>query len=158
MGARLNAMNQTTNPRSTKRLIESRAYGAFEVDESQIFHFPRGLVGLGEYRDYALIQVEDGPFSLLHAVDDELSFILLPAHLASDNYGFRIDAATVELLDIQKPEDVLTFLIVNVVDGELFVNMKAPILAAPSSRRGCQYIVDDPSLKIRHPLSPKEGS
>lgn len=151
-------MNQTTNPGTATRIINSRAYGAFEVTDGQIYHFPRGLVGLHEYKDYALIQVEDGPFHLLHALNDELSFILLPAHLVADDYGFRIDDATVDLLSIAKPEDVHTFLIVNAIDDELFVNLKAPVLAAPGSRRGCQFIIDDPAFPIRHPLIGKEGS
>lgn len=151
-------MKQTQHLAQETRTVNSRIYGAFQVLESQIYHFPRGLVGLQEYRDYALIQVEEGPFSLLHALDDELSFILLPAHLAKDNYGFRIDQSTVELLGIKQPEEVATFLIVNVVEDELFVNLKAPVLAAPGSRRGCQYIIDDPGLPVRHPLVCKEGS
>lgn len=151
-------MNETKKSASATRTVNSDTYGAFQVEESQIYHFPRGLIGLQAYRDYALIQVEDGPFNLMHALDDELSFILLPAHLATDNYGFRIDEPTVELLGIEKPEEISTFLIVNVVDGELFVNLKAPVLAAPGSRRGCQFVIDDPHLPIRHPLTRKEGS
>jgi len=151
-------MHQAAKPPAAVRTVHSRAYGAFQVTEDQIYHFPRGLVGLHEYKDYALIQVEDGPFYVLHALNDELSFILLPAHLAADDYGFRIDDATVELLQIQKPEDVNTFVIVNAIDDDLFVNLKAPILTAPASRRGCQFIIDDPSYPIRHPLLRKEGS
>lgn len=151
-------MNQTTKHEAVTRTVNSRAYGTFEVLEEQVYFFPRGLVGLQEYREYALIQVEEGPFYLLHALNDELSFILLPAHLASDNYGFQIDNATVELLGIRKAEEVNTYVIVNVIDGELHVNLKAPVLAAPGNRRGCQFIIDDPSLPIRHPLTPKEGS
>jgi len=151
-------MKQTTNPEAAIRTVHSRAYGTFHVTGEQIYHFPRGLVGLHEYKDYALIQVEEGPFHLLHALSDELSFILLPAHLAIEDYGFRIDSPTVELLDIRQPDEVNTFLIVNAIDGELFVNLKAPILTAPGSRRGCQFIIDDPSFPIRHPLTRKEGS
>lgn len=150
-------MNQTTKHEAVTRTIHSRAYGTFEVLDEQIYYFPRGLVGLQEFKDFALIQVEDGPFHLLHALNDELSFILIPAYLASDNYGFRIDSSTVDILAIHKPEDVHTFLIVNVVDDELYVNLKAPVLAAPGSRRGCQFIIDDPAFPIRHPLNRKEG-
>ena len=151
-------MSQTTNPESALRTVNSRAYGTFSVTEEQIYHFPRGLVGLHEYKDYALIKVEDGPFHLLHALNDELSFILLPAHLAADDYGFHIDGPTVDLLDIRQPEDVVTFVIINVIDDQLFVNLKAPVLMAPGTRRGCQFIIDDPKYPIRHPLARKEGS
>jgi flagellar assembly factor FliW len=151
-------MNQTASSGDAIRTVNSRAYGSFQVTESQIYHFPRGLIGLLEFKDFALIQVDDGPFHILHALNDELSFILLPAHLGVENYGFQIDRLTVELLAIRQPEDVNTFLIVNAIDDELFVNLKAPVLAAPGSRRGCQFVIDDPAYPIRHPLVRKEGS
>jgi flagellar assembly factor FliW len=151
-------MNQTASSKDAIRTVNSRAYGSFQVTESQIYHFPRGLIGLHEFKDFALIQVDDGPFHILHALNDELSFILLPAHLGAENYGFQIDRPTVELLAIRQPEDVNTFLIVNAIDDELFVNLKAPVLAAPGSRRGCQFVIDDPAYPIRHPLIRKEGS
>ena len=151
-------MSQTTNPGASGRTVHSRVYGTFSVTGNQVYHFPRGLVGLHEYKDYALIQVEDGPFHLLHALSDELSFILLPAHLVVQEYGFHIDNPTIELLDIRRPEDVNVFLIVNAIDDEMFVNLKAPVLTAPGSQRGCQFIIDDPSYPIRHPVVSKEGS
>lgn len=138
-------------------MIQSESYGTIEVTESQIYHFPRGIVGFGEYHDYALVQIEGAPFFILHAVDHELSFILLQAHHAVEDYGFEIDQATIDLLGINKPEDVATFLIVNIIEDKLYVNLKAPILLAVGNRRGCQFIIDDASYPLRYPLTRKEG-
>lgn len=138
------------------RVIHSEAYGDFEVEESQIFRFPRGIVGLAEYRDYALIQIEGAPYHILHALDHELSFILLPAAYAVEDYGFHIDQSTIDLLGISKPDDVITFLIVNIIDDQVYVNLKAPVLLTSISQRGCQFIIDDAAYPIRYPLSRKE--
>ena len=64
---------------SPVRQIVSDSYGVIEIDESQLFHFPKGILGFPEQHEYALIQVDAGPFYILHAVDEQLSFILLPA-------------------------------------------------------------------------------
>lgn len=144
--------------KQTTRIVESVSYGRFEVDESQIVHFPKGIPGFGDTHDYALIQVESGPFHVLHALDEQLSFILIPGSLAADEYGFRIDQSVVELLEIQQPEDVMTYVIVNVVEDQPVVNLKAPILINQTTRKGIQHILDDASYPLRHPLGLKEGS
>lgn len=150
-------MSEQQSTRQSTRVIHSEAYGTFEVTDSQIFHFPKGIVGFGAYRDYALVQIEGAPFFILHALDHELSFILLQAHHAVENYGFEIDQATIDLLGIAKPEDVTTFLIVNIIEDRLYVNLKAPILLAPGNCRGCQFIIDDAAYPLRYPLARREG-
>lgn len=145
-----------TNQQSV-HIIKSEAYGTFEVHESQIYHFPKGIIGFDDYHDYALIQVEAGPYWVLHALDEQISFILLPPSAVIDDYGFRINQSMVNLLGIQRPEDVMTFVIVNVVDEELFVNLKAPLVINSVNRQGAQHIIDDAAYPLRHPLSLKEG-
>lgn len=144
--------------KQTTRVVESASYGRFEVDESQILTFPKGIPGFGDHHDYALIQVENGPFHVLHALDEQLSFIVIPGSFVAENYGFRIDQSVVELLEIQQPEDVMTYVIVNVIDDQPVVNLKAPILINRTTRKGTQYILDDASYPLRHPLALKEGS
>lgn len=148
-------MNANHNPVS--KVIHSESYGSISVTEEQIYHFPKGIIGLPEYQEYALIQFEDAPYNILHAVDEQLSFILLPPSLAVKDYGFSIDQAAIGLLNISKPEEVATFLIVNIVDDQMFVNLKAPVLLSMSTRKGCQFIIDDQDLPLRYPLSGKEG-
>lgn len=138
------------------RVIHSEWYGDIEVQASQIYHFPKGIVGFGEFHDYALVPIEGAPFFILHAVDHELSFILLQAHDAVEGYGFEIDQAVIDLLGVQKPEDVAIFLIVNIIDDNFFVNLKAPLLLVPGTNKGCQLIIDNPAYPLRHPLKRKE--
>ena len=140
--------------RST-RMIHSEAYGTFEIEESQIYHFPRGIIGLSEYQDYALVQIEDAPYYILHALEHELSFILLPASNVTEDYGFQIDQATIDLLEINKPEDVMTFLIVNIVEEIPCVNLRAPVLLTLTTQKGCQFIIDNSDYSVRHALSRK---
>lgn len=138
---------------SPVRQIVSDSYGIIEIDESQLFHFPKGILGFPEQHEYALIQVDAGPFYILHAVDEQLSFILLPAHLAKENYGFHIDQGFIELLDIKQPEDVMTFVILNVIDDQLYANLKAPLILNRINHRAAQYILDDASYPLRYPLA-----
>lgn len=137
-------------------IILSERYGELVLSENQIIRFDKGIVGLQNIDTYGLVAMEDTPFYILHSLEEQLSFILIPAEKAVQDYGFEIDEETVELLSIRKLEDVVTFLIVNIIDDILYVNLKAPILIAPNQRTGCQFVIHQSDYPIRHPLAGKE--
>ncbi|MCA1293993.1 flagellar assembly protein FliW [Paenibacillus sp. alder61] len=126
-----------------------------EVEDSQIYLFESGILGIPDIRQYALLPMEGTPFFVLHALEEEVSFILLPSHEAVEDYSFRITDETIGFLELISPEDVGVMLIVNINQDELYVNLMAPILLSPHSQKGCQYIIKDQELPVRHPLVPK---
>lgn len=135
--------------------VHSEAYGMLEVEDSQIYLFESGILGIPDIRQYALLPMEGTPFFVLHALEEEVSFILLPSHEAVEDYSFRITDETIGFLELKSPEDVGVMLIVNINQDELYVNLMAPILLSPHSQKGCQYIIKDQELPVRHPLVPK---
>ncbi|WP_334072156.1 flagellar assembly protein FliW [Paenibacillus sp. A14] len=136
--------------------LHSKAYGLLEVEDSQIYLFESGILGIPDIGQYALLPMEGTPFFVLHALGEEVSFILVPSHQAVENYSFRITDETIDLLELKSPDDVGVMLIVNINKDELYVNLMAPILLSPHSQKGCQYIIKDQELPVRHPLVPKE--
>jgi len=137
-------------------IIHSERYGELRLSDNQIIRFDKGIIGLQEIGAYGLVAIEDSPFYILHALHEQLSFVLIPAEKAVEDYGFNIDAETIELLSIESYEDVVIFLIVNIIDDVLHVNLKAPILIAPKQRTGCQFIIHQSDYPIRLPLTGKE--
>jgi len=124
---------------------------------------PDHSVWQGYYRftgNRCLWSRSNGGYSIfyLHALHDQLSFVLIPAKKAVQDYGFTIDSETIELLAIRSFEDVVVFLIVNIIDDVLHVNLKAPILIAPDQRTGCQFVIHQSNFPIRHPLTGKEDN
>lgn len=137
--------------------IQSSAYGLLEVEEEQVYCFEPGILGMTGVKDYALFPMSDTPFYVLHALNSDVSFILLPSHQVIDNYSFHIPTEITELLRLSSPEEIGVMLIVNVQPDELYVNLMAPLLLAPHSRKGCQYVIKDREFPIRHPLQLAEG-
>lgn len=135
--------------------IESAAYGSLQVSQEQIYDFSIGLVGLAHIHAYALLPYSDTDFFILHSLTDDLSFILIPAHRIQEQYAFEMEDHLLELLG-SKAEDIMPFLIVNIVDQVPYMNLKAPILLAPSSQKGCQFVLNDASYAIRTPLILRE--
>ncbi|WP_068778963.1 flagellar assembly protein FliW [Paenibacillus sp. GM2] len=137
------------------RQIISKVYGSLKLDDSQIYTFDSEVIGIVDIKQYALFPMKETPFFVLHALEQEVSFILLPSHEALENYSFRITDDIIELLELKSPEDCGVMLIVNIQDNGLFVNLMAPVLLSPYSQKGCQYVIKDQELPIRHPLQIK---
>lgn len=139
------------------RTIISSTYGKLELEEQQIYRFETGVVGLPDIKEYALFPMEGTPFFVLHALEEEMSFVLLPANQALEDYSFQLNGEMTDMLGVQSPEEVAVLLVVNIAPDQLYVNMLAPVLLSPHSLRGCQYIIRDQDLPIRQPLLRKEG-
>ncbi|MNI62262.1 Flagellar assembly factor FliW [compost metagenome] len=137
------------------RQIHSDAYGALELEESQIYSFEKGILGIPDTHSYALLPMADTPFFILHALEEQISFVLLPAHDAIREYSFQIDEDIIDSLMLNSPEDAAVMLIVNIQQEELFVNLMAPVLLSPLSMKGCQYVIKDQELSMRYPLLTK---
>jgi flagellar assembly factor FliW len=140
-------------------ILHSEIYGDLQIQEEQVYKFEKGIIGLQDIRRYALIHLENSPFAILHALDEQISFILIPAADAVRDYAFHIDDETTELLKVERPEEVVTMLVVNIIDDRLYVNLKAPILLSPLHQAGVQFVIHNQDFPIRYPLpsARKEG-
>ncbi|MNI65635.1 Flagellar assembly factor FliW [compost metagenome] len=137
------------------RQLYSDAYGTLELEDSQIYSFENGILGIPDTQNYALFPMGDTPFFILHSLEKQISFILIPAHDAVHDYNFQIDEESIESLKLKSPEDAGVMLIVNIQQDELFVNLMAPLLLSPHSMKGCQYVIKDQELSMRYPLCRK---
>ncbi len=137
-------------------VIESERYGLLEISADNIFQFAKGIVGFEGFQSFALVAAEDNAYYILHALQGQLSFLLVRADLFTEDYGFQINEETVELLEISGSEQVVVFLILNIIEDQPYVNLKAPILLAPNSRRGGQFVIHDQDYPLRFPLIRKE--
>jgi flagellar assembly factor FliW len=138
------------------RTIESDVYGTLEVRSEQIFRFKKGLVGLEQQREFALLPIDQSDYFMLHSTVEALSFFLVPADKVVRDYEFELSAETIDLLEVQKPEDVAVFLIVNLAEDQVSVNLKAPVLLSVSGRQGIQIIINEKDYPIRLPIMRKE--
>lgn len=139
-------------------VIHSSAYGELKYNSNLIYQFEKGILGVQHIRRYALFPIGDSSFSVLHSIDEQVSFILIPASDVVKDYDFRIDQELVDILGLSAPEDVVVFLIVNMQHNSLYVNLKAPVLISPVNRTGCQHVITEKEYPIRYLLTKKEDS
>ena len=52
--------------------VETVRFGVLDVEESQIFNFPIGMLGFAKYKLYIVLDhSENSPFKWLQSIDDE---------------------------------------------------------------------------------------
>lgn len=137
-------------------------FGLVKIDINKKIKFPYGIIGLPEYKDYAVAEFPNGfnNFRLLQPLDDEAtSFIVLPVN--SSNYHKLIAQEDIEeacqFLGIISSY-VLVMAILNIKHTpnslpQVFANVRAPILIDAINRVGFQYIFSSNKYEISKPIS-----
>ncbi len=135
-------------------VIETSRFGAVEVDENRLIHFPKGILGFPKQTQYALIQTGyQSSFYWLQSVDrPDLAFVVCDPRLFVSDYRIPIKADEMESLGLSEPSDAQVFVIVNRVDELLTGNLQGPLVINYESRVAKQLVLSDSRYTTRHPL------
>lgn len=134
--------------------IQTR-FGTVEYDTSNLLHFPAGMIGLPNLRNFVVIPPKkEGPLFWIQNVDDpEYAFILTdPSHFFLD-YKVSPDEIEKNSLKIQNENDCYTLSIVTVPpDQNITLNLAAPILYSPQTNRAIQVVLEGGGFETKTPL------
>ncbi|HEY8392428.1 MAG TPA: flagellar assembly protein FliW [Capillibacterium sp.] len=140
--------------------VKTKFYGEVEVDPEGIFHFPRGIPGFEEEKEYIYIQHEDSAFGCLQSCRQvETAFIVLSPFLICPDYDFELTAADQEELGVSKLEEVLVLAIVTIPPGkpeEATINLQAPLVINKTTKKGLQVILSESGYPLRCPVWAKQ--
>jgi flagellar assembly factor FliW len=96
-------------------LINTKHFGELEIDEKGIIIFDEGLPGFEDLKQYALLSQDDNdsPFQWLQSLDKpDIAFVIVnPLELKKD-YDIEVNDSILDLIGIEKPEDILLYSIV----------------------------------------------
>lgn len=139
-------------------LIDTRRFGALEVDGDRIITFEQGLLGFPEQRRYALIQTSTDPlFFWLQSVEDpDLAFVVCDPLAFVPDYQVPIRRDDLEGLQIHELTDCQVLVIVNKVEDHLTANLLGPLVIGAQSLLGKQLVLSDKRYGTRHSLVRKE--
>ncbi len=134
-------------------------FGEVEYDPSHIIHFPEGLIGLDQLKNFLVMpKQKQGPLFWIQSVDDPAF-----AFVVTDPTNFFLDYAVLpdeeerRKLEIDENGPCFVLAIVTISSSkEITLNLSGPILYAPETGRGLQVILEDPRYDIRTPLPKVE--
>ena len=140
--------------------IKTTRFGDVAIDETRTLHFPEGLLGFPEQKDYVLLEHKsDSPFFWLQSVDrPDLAFILTNPFLLDKDYLKNLSPNEEILFQCREGDSVSVFVLVTIPPGkveEMTVNLLGPVVVEAEARVGRQVVIPNSGYSHRHPLPQK---
>lgn len=134
--------------------IETKFHGAIHIEKDQLWNFPKGLPGFENETIFTLLPIEgNNAFQVLQSVNTPpVAFIVTNPYTLVEDYSFDIDDPTIELLNIENPEDVFVLGILTVKQPfeTSTINLQAPLIFQMHNRTAKQMILNDNRFTTRH--------
>ena len=158
-------LKQTLVPKQGMLVMEilSTRFGPLQVEADDVLVFPTGLPGLDACQRWAL--VADDELELAPEAEDELAgpawlqslddatvalAVVCPRQFVPD-YQLRVSQKELAPLQLDDLSQAQVLLVVAARDGQLTVNLKAPLVINPAARLGRQVIANG-DYSVHHPL------
>jgi len=142
--------------------LETTALGALQYDKSAVIHFPEGLLGFVQSKNFLLLELEETrPLRWLQSIEQpSLTLPVLDPAEIFPTYQYKLAATECASLDIANSSDVLTVVVAIIPEdpNKATVNLKAPVIINHRKMVGKQIVLDDPAVEVCAPLfAPQKG-
>ena len=134
--------------------VTTTRFGRLEIDVSQVLHFPEGMLGFEDSRDYGRFAHAPGsPFYWLQSMTEpQLAFVAINPFEAFPTYDVEISDFDVAQLGLESPDDVEILAIVTFAKQACTVNLVGPVVMNRRTHVAKQVVLTDPRYGTRHPL------
>jgi flagellar assembly factor FliW len=117
--------------------------GPRSIDADRIVHFPRGLAGFEDERDFVLLQIRpEAPLLILQSVHNAgVGLLVADPYSFLQNYTLVISDAEEKLLDLHGMEEAAILVTVSIPAGEpekAALHLTGPIVINHKARLGLQ--------------------
>lgn len=118
--------------------------GERQVSSEGIIYFPRGLIGLEDKREFALLSVKDNdsPFLLLQCVTDPgLGLLVADPYSFIDDYDVKIEGVDRKALKVENIRQLAILVTVTIPQArpeDTTLNLQGPIVINTEARIGLQ--------------------
>ena len=137
--------------------INTRMFGEIEIDEEKIINFDLGMIGFDFLKKFTLIHdedEEDNSVIWLQSLDEPaFAMPVMNPLLAMDNYNPSVEDELFKNIG-ETDGDIIVFVTLTVPDKieNMTVNLRAPIIINPKTRKGCQIIVEETEYLVKYPV------
>jgi flagellar assembly factor FliW len=125
--------------------IQTQHFGPIEIDVDDILLFPHGLIAFEECRHWVLLGDDENPaVAWLQSVSrPEVALpVVSPRRFVAD-YRVRVTRGQLMPLEFSQFDQAYVLAIVSQSDGDLTLNLKAPLIINLDRRLGRQVITSD---------------
>ena len=141
--------------------LQTRHFGVIDVNEKEALHFPAGIPGFENVKQYILLgkQENESPFFWLQSLDNpELAFVVVDPFYIKDDYYVDVDDEEIEEIHIEDKENILILAIVTIPEDitKMTVNLKAPVLINLKNNMGKQVVMKDDTFPVKYYIMSDE--
>jgi flagellar assembly factor FliW len=138
------------------RRVQSDQLGEVEVDEEAVIHFPEGIPGFEECRDFVLIEDEElAPFRWLQSLDDgAIAFVVVDPLVIFPGYEVQLGPAETAAIRVTEADSALVQVILTLSEDPMqtTANLQGPLLINANKNLGCQVLLTRSPYETRHPV------
>ena len=137
--------------------LQTKYFGELDCPDHERLHFPRGLFGFEEERDFYLLPFEGSGGSLLciqSAQTPGLAFVAVnPFHFKPD-YAPALTDEELQALGMQRSEELCFYVLCAVKEpvGESTLNLRCPVAVNDQSQEAMQVILETGVYHMHHKL------
>ncbi|MCS0673404.1 flagellar assembly protein FliW [Cytobacillus firmus] len=140
--------------------IQTKFHGEQEINKDDIIHFPSGIPGFLDEKEFYILPFDGTDLFVLQAVKtSEVAFIVTDPFVLFQQYEFDLPEEAIEKLEIQSDKDVVTFAILTVREPfqETTANLQAPLVINQTKKIGKQIILNQTPFQTKHKImTPQE--
>lgn len=125
--------------------IATTHFGPVEVEIDDILLFPRGIVAFEDCRHWVLLSDEENPaLAWLQSVSrSEVALPVVSPRRFMPGYTVHVSRGQLQTLEFTQFDQVYVLTVVSSSDGDLTLNLKAPLIINLDRRIGRQVITTD---------------
>lgn len=143
--------------------VDTTRFGLIEYSPEDLIHFPAGLLGFPELKDYIVIPLEANPafFWLQSVQDGQIAFLITDPFLFFPDYEVELSESLKQELAISRREQVVVYTIVTIPASgvkDMTTNLVGPLVINMENRRGAQYVLGGNQYHTKHRLFKKQAT
>ncbi|MCX5829438.1 MAG: flagellar assembly protein FliW [Deltaproteobacteria bacterium] len=137
--------------------VQTSRFGEIDVDESKIIEMRGGILGFNRLNRFVMIVHEEGsPFQWFQSLEDgSIAFITMNPFIIKSDYEPEIDDRTIEMLEIDKAEDIdlMVILTVRSEPVKMTANLRAPLVINKRKKLASQVILEDEQYPVQYNIN-----
>ncbi len=136
--------------------LRSKYFGEVEYEAGDVLHFPSGLFGFEEEREFLLLPFEGSGGSMLclqSVGTPALAFVVLDPFTLAPDYTPVLEEEELKQFGVKEVGELGFYVLCAVKNpvSESTVNLKCPLVIHPETRQARQVIME--RYEMRHPLA-----
>lgn len=136
----------------------TKLFGEIGIDEEKVISFPEGIIGFSDLKRFLLIhdsEKENGKITWLQSLDEPAFAIpVMDPLIVKEDYDPVVEDELLKSIGEITEGEIFVMVTLKVPEDitKMTVNLKAPVVINPNTRKACQIMVDNEDYPVRYPI------